>query len=214
GAPPAPLYLRRAGEAYWFEALSEPKTLYAQFNQVADAPGETLAAFALRLRRAVDEQGTHNLIVDVRHNTGGNAALLTPLLRPNFIGEDTIFVLPSSGLVGSISSRYHQSDPTDFRYWIAPDVPVPLCADAYFSNRDPALETLREILRKRVGGETQVVSPGPSTGFPTGRSRACARSAPGWGCCASSRRRAASCIPSGKSRRDRQGRRRRSAGRL
>jgi len=195
GAPPVPLYLRRAEEAHWFEALPEPKTLYAQFNQVADAPGETLAAFAGRLRRAVDEQGTQNLIVDVRHNFGGNAMLLTPLLRtlihfettrkdarlfvitgrstfsaaqifinevdrltnavfvgepssssPNFIGEDTVFVLPASGLAGSISSRYHQSEPTDFRSWIAPDIPVPLCAKDYFSNRDPALETIRAIL--------------------------------------------------------------------
>jgi len=166
-----------------------------QFNQVANAPGETLAAFALRIRRTVDEQGTKNLIVDVRHNTGGNARLLNPLLRtlihfettrpdarlfvltsrstysaaqifinevarltnaifvgepssssPSFIGEDTTVVLPASGLAGSISSQYHQSDETDVRSWIAPDIPVPLCAKDYFVNRDPALETLRAII--------------------------------------------------------------------
>jgi tetratricopeptide (TPR) repeat protein len=198
GAPPAPLYLRRAEEAFWLEALPEPKTLFVQFNQVRDTPGETLAAFALRLRRAVDEQGTKNLIVDVRLNTGGNAHLLNPLLRtlihfettrpdarlfvltsrstysaaqifinkagrltnaifagepssssPNFIGEDTPVVLPASGLVASVSSRYHQSDPLDVRFWIAPDIPVPLCAKDYFANRDPTLETVRAILSAR-----------------------------------------------------------------
>lgn len=201
GAPPAPLYLRRAEEAFWLEALPEPKTLFVQFNQVTDTPGETLAAFALRVRRAVDEQGTKNLIVDVRHNTGGNAHLLNPLLRtlihfettrpdarlfvltsrstysaaqifinevdrltnaifvgepssssPNFIGEDTAVVLPASGLVASVSSRYNQSDPLDVRFWIAPDIPVPLCAKDYFANRDPALQTVRAILSAQKPG--------------------------------------------------------------
>jgi hypothetical protein len=80
GAPPPPLYLQDVAREHWFRALDE-RTLYVQFNQVVDAPGQTLAEFAERLAKAVSEQRPSRLLLDVRHNNGGNGTLLGPLMR-------------------------------------------------------------------------------------------------------------------------------------
>jgi hypothetical protein len=192
GAPPPPRYLRRLSENYWFEPMWEHDAVYFQFNLVANSQGESLADFSRRLQKFLDEKDPRNLIMDVRHNYGGNADLLPPLLRtlvrfdtsradarlfaitsrstfsaaqifiaqvarltnavfagepssssPTFVGEDTLVVLPYSGTAGSISSRYHQYG-IDRRIWIAPDIPVALSSQAYFSNQDPVLD---EVVR-------------------------------------------------------------------
>jgi tetratricopeptide (TPR) repeat protein len=67
--------------------------------------------------------------------------------RPNFTGETTPVTLPYSGLQGSISSRYWQdSHANDDRIWIAPDIPVGLSSEDYFSNRDPVLEAVLRLI--------------------------------------------------------------------
>jgi tetratricopeptide (TPR) repeat protein len=76
-----PLYLTRLDEAYWFTELPEAKAVYFQFHHVMNAPGEDLEAFSGRLKSFLEEKRPDNLIIDVRHNNGGNAQLLPPLLR-------------------------------------------------------------------------------------------------------------------------------------
>lgn len=76
-----PLYLTRLDEAYWFVELPDAKAVYFQFHHVTNAPAEDLEAFSARLKRFLDQKRPDNLIIDVRHNNGGNAQLLPPLLR-------------------------------------------------------------------------------------------------------------------------------------
>lgn len=67
---------------------------------------------------------------------------------PNFVGEEAgMFVLPWSGAIGNISTRYHENIPGDKRKWIQPDFIITLSSKAYFENRDPVME----FLRKRFG---------------------------------------------------------------
>src|SRR6185436_12789329 len=54
--------------------------LYVQFNQVMNSPQESLAAFAQRLGDSVRRMNPKAIIVDVRHNNGGNLNLLPPLM--------------------------------------------------------------------------------------------------------------------------------------
>jgi hypothetical protein len=79
-APAAPLYLRSVGQNFWFTPVDGDSALYVQFNQVSDAPDESLAAFAGRLGAALQTRPPKTLILDARHNNGGNLALLTPLV--------------------------------------------------------------------------------------------------------------------------------------
>jgi hypothetical protein len=56
------------------------RALYVQYNAVAEAPGLTTAHMADSLVRAA-ERGVDNLVVDVRHNGGGNTFLYPPLVN-------------------------------------------------------------------------------------------------------------------------------------
>lgn len=79
GAPPPPLYLENVPRAHDWRLL-EGGTLYAQFNQVMDAPEGTLADYAAALGKALDEHRPEQFVIDVRHNNGGNSTLLSPLV--------------------------------------------------------------------------------------------------------------------------------------
>jgi hypothetical protein len=79
--PPPPMYLERYEMPYWMRRMDRQQTVYVQFNQVMDADGETLAAFARRLADTLAGSVTRNVIVDVRHNNGGNNGLLAPLIE-------------------------------------------------------------------------------------------------------------------------------------
>jgi len=76
-----PRYLQRVSDNYWFETLPDGKTVYLQFNQVFDEPGNTIEQFAVKVRAALASARIRNLIVDMRNNPGGNLNLFTPLLR-------------------------------------------------------------------------------------------------------------------------------------
>ena len=76
-----PLYLKRVDDPYWLGRLDQPGVLYFQFNQVTNGQGESLAGFAARLADSLRGSGASTLIVDVRHNNGGNNMLLAPLVQ-------------------------------------------------------------------------------------------------------------------------------------
>jgi hypothetical protein len=77
---PPPLWLSRVSERHWLAPLPDMKAVYAQFNQVRDAPQQTIAQFDEKLRAALASSGATRLIVDVRLNNGGRRSLYTPLL--------------------------------------------------------------------------------------------------------------------------------------
>lgn len=94
GPPPGmngdtPLYLRNVGTPYWFTPLPEARAVYFQFNQVAEVADDPLSRFVPRLRAAVADPAVRHLIVDVRHNTGGNSFLFPLLLRLIAAFQDT-----------------------------------------------------------------------------------------------------------------------------
>jgi tetratricopeptide (TPR) repeat protein len=80
--PAPPLYLTRPDDQHWFEYLEKDKTLYLQFNQVANKQnGESLAQLGLRVRDFLAKNDISNIVVDVRRNNGGDTYFYTELLR-------------------------------------------------------------------------------------------------------------------------------------
>jgi len=200
GSGPVPLWLQHPDRNLWMSPLAHDG-LYVQFNQVADGPTTSLAAFSTQLRERLADGSVRYLVVDVRHNTGGNNRLLDPLLAtlgawadevqsrslyvltsrstfsaaqnfinrlerrvprtvfagepsmssPNFTGEDFPVPLPFSGLTVSISNRYWQdSDPSDRRPFIAPQLDLRLRGTDWLAGRDPVLERVLESVLERV----------------------------------------------------------------
>jgi hypothetical protein len=80
GALAVPLYLKNVAQNFWITPLAGDSALYVQFNQVADSPDESLSAFSSRLGAMLSAQPPKTVIIDARHNNGGNLGLLTPLV--------------------------------------------------------------------------------------------------------------------------------------
>lgn len=198
-----PRYLSKSDRRFWSETLPEHDAIFVQFNWVNESKEETLAAFSENLRQQFRTSGVDNLILDIRHNPGGNGSILPPFLRaliyfeaagsdkklyviagrgtysaahnlltnldgltdavmvgepsgtrPNEIAEAGWFKLPYSGVMGLVSSQFHQaSSAEDHRIWIAPDIPAPLSSSDYFSGRDPALEAIFDVIKATKSGE-------------------------------------------------------------
>ena len=77
---PAPLWIQHANEPYWYTSLPEHRAVYFQFNAVMNGSEETLEQFASRLSAAINQPDVDRLVIDLRHNPGGNNTLLRPLL--------------------------------------------------------------------------------------------------------------------------------------
>jgi len=76
-----PRYLRNIDVEQWMESLPELAAVYFQFNQVRDGDDQSIAEFAAQLAERLASDNASTLIVDVRHNNGGNNSLLRPLIR-------------------------------------------------------------------------------------------------------------------------------------
>jgi hypothetical protein len=195
-----PRYLKKSDQLFWMEILPEHNAIYLQFNWVSERDDNTLADFSLQLVEAIKTSNLDNLIVDIRHNPGGNGAILPSLVRavifaetanpdgklfiisgrgtfsaahnmltdinrltdavivgepsgsrPNAISEAGWFKLPHSGLMGLVSSQFHQfSKAEDHRIWIAPHIPTPLSSSDYFAGRDPSVEAIFQVIDDNV----------------------------------------------------------------
>jgi len=78
---PAPAFLGKVAESHWLEVWQASRTVYAQVNQIAPDEDESLPQFGLRLRKTLSESGARTLILDLRHNNGGNTFTYVELLR-------------------------------------------------------------------------------------------------------------------------------------
>lgn len=63
------------------QLLPEWNAVYFQFNQVRNSEDQSVEEFSEKLAAKLRDSGATNLIVDVRHNNGGNNYLLQPLIR-------------------------------------------------------------------------------------------------------------------------------------
>lgn len=76
-----PLWLQHPEQTYWIAPKLQSGLLYAQLNAVRDDKKESLAQFAQRLRQQLAPANVRGLILDLRHNRGGNGELLEALLH-------------------------------------------------------------------------------------------------------------------------------------
>jgi len=192
-----PLFLSKTEDPYWYTLIPESKSVYVQFNVVTQKETQSLEAFNIELRRQISKSKVQYLILDLRHNHGGNGSTLPPMLKtvinfelmnpdgnvfvlmgretfsaaqnlltditkytnailvgepsgskPNHIGEAGWFKLPYSGLMGLISTQFHQtSKAEDHRKWIAPHIPVSMSSTDYFNGNDKALNVILEVIK-------------------------------------------------------------------
>jgi len=78
---PQPLFLSKMDDPYWFKFLPEYSTVFIQFNVVTQKEEQSIANFNMELRKQITQNKTENLILDLRHNHGGDGSLLPPMLK-------------------------------------------------------------------------------------------------------------------------------------
>jgi hypothetical protein len=108
-----PLYLSDRQTLYWFRYLEEPRALYIQYNSCKEMKTLSFADFTRQAMEAAGQHEVDKVIVDLRHNGGGNSAVIDPLIaaldkRPQLRRQGHLFVLTSvatfsSGLMNTLT---------------------------------------------------------------------------------------------------------------
>lgn len=80
-AAPLPLHRRGRDKPYWFEYLPEQRLLYLAYHQVGIDPSEPFRRFLDRLFGFTAEHPVDKLVIDLRHNHGGNNRFAKPLIH-------------------------------------------------------------------------------------------------------------------------------------
>lgn len=76
-----PLYLSKMNDIYWYESILEDQAIYIQFNSVQSKDDQPLDDFTLEINNQIDQKKTQFLILDLRHNSGGNGAIRNHMLK-------------------------------------------------------------------------------------------------------------------------------------
>ena len=75
-----PLWQSHPEDFYWFQYLPDTRTLYVQYNAVANKADEPIPAFFDRVFAAADKSPVDRFVLDMRNNDGGNNYLNRPIL--------------------------------------------------------------------------------------------------------------------------------------
>lgn len=77
-----PLYLQNQEENFWLRHLKTSKTLYVQYNavQAQTQSGESLSEFGKRIAEIVTSKKVDKVVIDLRHNVGGDNTTYGPFL--------------------------------------------------------------------------------------------------------------------------------------
>ncbi|MCO7224406.1 S41 family peptidase [Pleionea sp. CnH1-48] len=68
-------------EQYWYKHVPEKSALYIQYNYVHNNPSRSFEDFNQELREKASKLNIQNLILDIRHNAGGNGSIYPPILK-------------------------------------------------------------------------------------------------------------------------------------
>lgn len=86
-----PLYLTNRNENFWYDYLEETQTLYIQYNMVVgNSNGMSISRFAEEIEAFIATNDVQKVVVDLRHNGGGNNMTygsLLALLRSEAVNQ-------------------------------------------------------------------------------------------------------------------------------
>lgn len=100
---PLQLYRTRPPtEFYWYEHLPDAHAVYVNYNRCAEMAALPFSTFVRDLFNFIDARTVTKLIIDLRDNSGGNSAIIQPLLnavraRAQLNRPGRLFVLTNNG---------------------------------------------------------------------------------------------------------------------
>jgi len=95
-----PMYFSDRRTNYWFRYLPDTRALYIQYNACEEMKSLSFADFTAQVMEAADANLVDKVILDLRHNGGGNSEVINPLIqaikaRPALRRPGHLFVLTS-----------------------------------------------------------------------------------------------------------------------
>ena len=77
----SPLFLQDVNTFYWFEELADDNTIFIQYNQCRERDELSFQSFTNQIvNRINDNPSIEKVIIDLRHNGGGNSSIMRPLI--------------------------------------------------------------------------------------------------------------------------------------
>ena len=76
-----PMYRANAQTAYWFRFLEDGRVLYIQYNSCDNMESLSFEQFTRQVTDAANLHPINKVIIDLRHNRGGNSEVINPLLK-------------------------------------------------------------------------------------------------------------------------------------
>ncbi len=76
-----PLYLKDRHANYWYEYLSDSKTLYINYNSCAEMASLPFQRFAQEVVEQAAKEAPEKVVIDLRRNGGGSSSVWRPLLE-------------------------------------------------------------------------------------------------------------------------------------
>jgi len=104
-----PLYRERLNEKYWVAYLADARAVFLKYNQCRDPDEFTLLTDSIA--RLLDA-GATRLIIDLRHNSGGDSRVIQPLIetirrRPAINRPDALYAIIGRGTFSSGMAAAH-----------------------------------------------------------------------------------------------------------
>ena len=81
GSFPTPLYQSDRVSKYWFQFLGDSHTLYIQYNSCSEDPSKPFQEFSEEVARTIGDLHPVKIVVDLRHNGGGDSSVIAPLVE-------------------------------------------------------------------------------------------------------------------------------------
>ncbi|MBK7872114.1 MAG: hypothetical protein IPJ74_16280 [Saprospiraceae bacterium] len=98
-APQQPLSVQNPTDYYWYKFLEDSNTFYFKFNRVGDQKDKpSIRKFVKEMFDEIDKLKPSKLVIDLRHNNGGNYYMNRPLVeaiqeRPWLNQKGKLFVI-------------------------------------------------------------------------------------------------------------------------
>jgi len=80
-AKSAAIHNLRIKEQYWYQYVPNKASFYVQYNYVHNKPSHSFKDFNIELRGKISQLNVENLILDLRHNAGGDGSTYPPILK-------------------------------------------------------------------------------------------------------------------------------------
>jgi len=113
-----PLWLSRADEYRWYTVLEDNDAIYVQVNQFEENPVQPYGDFVAESIAAARAAGVSRFVIDLRHNSGGIGAWVTPFViglgRSEFNRYGQLFVLVGRTTFSAAQTFMHKFE--EFTY--------------------------------------------------------------------------------------------------